>query len=173
MSRNLNSHGQRQNDVAARDGFSWKEKEIAMEEKRKCYIKSARFETDEKKKLEYLDKAYRDTNVAEQVFTRRYEENLNEKLVISISHVTYTMALSLCHKCNVLDYQDQKLNEQAVELLYKALNSPYNSYDFAKTDSFNYQNVVRKLVSTLATEPSLLSTELHPLLQELFKIVSG
>ena len=35
MSRNLNSHGQRQNDVAARDGFSWKEKEIAMEEKRK------------------------------------------------------------------------------------------------------------------------------------------
>ena len=144
-----------------------------MHQRAKCYIKSARYEADEKKKLEYLDKAYRDTNVAEQVFTRRYEENLNEKLVISISHVTYTMALCLCHKCNVLNYQNAKLNEQAVELLYKALKSPYNSYDFAKTDSFNYQNVVRKLVSTLATDASLVSMDSHPLLEELFRIVSG
>ena len=144
-----------------------------MHQRAKCYIKSARYEPDDKKKIYYLDKAYRDTNVAMQVFSRRYEESHSEKLLISLDHATYTMALSLCHKCNIQEYQDAKTINQAVVTLHKALISKNNSYDFALTDAFNYQNVVKKLVTTLLADYTLVDSDSRQLLQELFKIISG
>lgn len=143
-----------------------------MHQRAKCYIKSSYYESAKEEKLSYLDKAFRDANVAEQVFSRRYDECGNEKLLISIAHVTYTIALIFCHKCKILDYKDADMNSSAVRVLYEAMKSPYNSYDFARNDSFNYQNVLERLIHTTISDRSLVSDDCVPLLVELFDIIS-
>ena len=123
-------------------------------------------------KLDYLDKAYRDANVALQVFTQRYDECGNEKLVISMDHIVYTQALILCHKCFINDYSDISANTFAIHTLHTALNSPYNTYSFAKTDSFNYQSVVEKIVYATIANKGLVHPEAYGWLQDLFRLIS-
>lgn len=144
-----------------------------MHQRAKCYIKSAYFEKESDKKIEYFDKAYRDANVAFQVFTNRYEEVGNEKILISASHVLYTKALILCHKCNIKHFENIEENTSAINMLYEALRSPYNSYEFAREDSFNYENVIKKIISMSITNKALVKPEVHSELSELFKIVSN
>ena len=143
-----------------------------MHQRAKCYIKSSYYETDTNGKLDYLDKAYRDANVALQVFTQRYDECGNEKLVISMDHIVYTQALILCHKCFINDYSDISANTFAIHTLYTALNSPYNTYSFAKTDSFNYQSVVEKIVYATIANKGLVHPEAYGWLQDLFRLIS-
>lgn len=143
-----------------------------MHQRAKCYIKSSYYETEAKGKLDYLDKAYRDANVALQVFSQRYEECGNEKLIISMDHIMYTQALILCHKCFIDDYSDISANTVAIQTLHSALNSPYNTYSFAKTDSFNYQSVIEKVVYATVANKALVHSEAHEMLQNLFKLIS-
>ena len=142
-----------------------------MHQRAKCYIKSSYYESQKDEKLRYLDKAFRDVNVAEQVFSRRYDECGNEKLLISIAHVTYTTALIFCHKCKILDYKDVDMNSSAVRVLYEAMKSPYNSYDFARNDSFNYKNVLEGLINKTISDRSFVSDDCVQLLEELFEII--
>ena len=86
-----------------------------MHQRAKCYIKSAYFEKDRTKKAEYFEKAFRDANVAYQIFDRRYNEYHNEKILISASHVLYTKALILSHKCYVNGYASIDDNTTALE----------------------------------------------------------
>ena len=143
-----------------------------MHQRAKCFIKSSYYEGTKEVKLRYLDKAFRDANVAEQVFSSRYNECGNERLLISISHVTYTIALIFCHKCKILEYSDVEMNSSAVRGLYEAMKSPYNSYDYARNDSFNYQNVLEQLVRTTISDRTLVSDDCVSLLEELFDIIS-
>lgn len=143
-----------------------------MHQRAKCYIKSSYYEMNSKEKAAYLDKAYRDANVARQVFAQRYDECGNEKLVISMDHIVYTQALILCHKCFIDDYNDISANTFAIQTLHTALNSPYNAYSFAKTDSFNYQSVLEKIVHTTIANKSLVHPEVYLCLQDLFQLIS-
>lgn len=143
-----------------------------MHQRAKCYIRSSYYETDTKEKLEHLDKAYRDANVALQVFTLRYDECGNEKLVISIDHIVYTQALILCHKCFINDYSDISANTFAIQTLHAALNSPYNAYSFAKSDALNYQGVIEKIVHATIASKKLVHPEAYGWLQDLFKLIS-
>ena len=143
-----------------------------MHQRAKCYIKSSYYETGTKEKMDYLNKAYRDANVALQVFSRRYEECGNEKLIISMDHIVYTQALILCHKCFIDDYSDVSANTIAIQALHSALSSPYNTYSFAKTDSFNYQSVIERLVYSTIANKELVHPEAYGRLQDLFKLIS-
>lgn len=143
-----------------------------MHQRAKCYIKSSYYIKDAKGKLEYLNKAYRDANVALQVFSHRYEECGNEKLIISIDHIIYTQALILCHMCFVNDYSDIDANTTAIRMLHTALTSPYNTYSFAKTDSFNYLSVVERIVHTTIADKELVRPEAYSSLQGLFSIIA-
>lgn len=60
-----------------------------------------------------------------------------------------------------------------VELLYDALLSPYNSYDFIKKDIYNYGNVVRELITTLVAGSSLVDKKVLILLETLFKYIKA
>ena len=143
-----------------------------MHQRAKCYIKSSYYETGTKEKMDYLNKAYRDANVALQVFSRRYEECGNEKLIISMDHIVYTQALILCHKCFIDDYSDVSANTIAIQAPHSALSSPYNTYSFAKTDSFNYQSVIERLVYSTIANKELVHPEAYGRLQDLFKLIS-
>ncbi len=143
-----------------------------MHQRAKCYIKSASFEKESDKKINYFNKAYRDANVAFQVFDNRYKECSNEKLLISIAHVVYTKALILCHKCAINNYAYTVENTEAICMLHVALISPYNSYDFAKKDSFNYNNVIDKIIFKTIADQSLVLPNAYSNLEELFTIIS-
>lgn len=143
-----------------------------MHQRAKCYIKSAYFERDKKQKATYLEKAFRDANVAYQVFESRYNEYHNEKVRISADHVLYTKALVLCHKCYTDAYASVHDNTAAVHALYEALRSPYNTYDFVKKDAFNYRNVVSKMIQTAMAQKTLISPDAYADLEDLFRIIS-
>ena len=144
-----------------------------MHQRAKCYIKSAYFEQESTIKLEFLNKAYRDANVAFQVFDNRYQKYHNEKILISSAHVAYTKALILCHKCYINSYVNIDENTMAVRMLYDALRSPYNTYAFAKKDSFNYNDVIAKIVSETMARKTLVRPDVYHDLEDLFLMVSG
>ncbi len=144
-----------------------------MHQRSKCYIKSSYYAKETEEKLAFLDRAYRDANVAHQVFSHRFDECGNEKLLISIAHITYTQALILCHKCSIHNYEDVAENTAAIELLHAALSSPYNSYEFAKTDSFNYRDVIGTTVTTAIADQSLVLPEALDWLEELYYQLSN
>ena len=143
-----------------------------MHQRAKCYIKSAYFEKQKAKKTEYFEKAYRDANVAFQIFDNRYNEFHNEKIQISADHVMYTKALILCHRCYTNDYSNIDENTAAIRMLHAALSSPYNTYAFAKKDSFNYSNVVAKIVYETIARKTLVSPEAYSDLENLFRMIS-
>lgn len=140
-----------------------------MHQRAKCYIRSARYERDTKKRLEFLEKAYRDASVSLSIFNKRYEDTENEKVMISIAHVEYTKAIVLCHRAKIQQYQNVTENTQAVELLNKALSSPYNSSDYIKTDIYNYDNVVQALITELIAHSSLVEKKVRTILEDLFR----
>ena len=144
-----------------------------MHQRAKCYIRSARFEKNTANKLAFFEKAYRDASVSHSTFEKRYQDTKNEKIQISIAHVEYTKALVLCHQAKINNYQNSVENTRAVEVLHKALFSPFNSYDFAKTDVYNYGNVVMNLIATLIADSSLVDAKVHTLLEELFKHIKS
>ncbi|OUN45314.1 hypothetical protein B5G26_03340 [Anaerotignum lactatifermentans] len=70
------------------------------------------------------------------------------------------MALTLCHLAKLTNYNDMKLNESAIENLYLALSSPYNSMEFIKKDkAYNYDNVIEETIATFVANPSLIPSE--------------
>lgn len=143
-----------------------------MHQRAKCYIKSAYFEKNEERKEAYFDKAFRDANVAFQVFNNRYEKSRNEKVRISADHVIYTKALILCHRCFMHNYEQIDENTSAVQMLHNALRSPYNTYAFAKSDSLNYRNVIAKIVYETIANQNLVSPDAHTDLENLFRMLS-
>lgn len=140
-----------------------------MHQRAKCYIKSSYYEEEQGDKLSFLSKAYRDANVAMQIFKYRYENSSNEKLLISIDHIKYTQALILCHKCSIRGYTDIEDNTSAINTLSEALASPYNTYDFLKTDDLNYQDAIQNTVYYSMIHKDSILPEAYSSIQMLFK----
>ena len=143
-----------------------------MHQRAKCYIKTALYTNNTEEKQKYLEQAYRDASVAAQIFEYRYNQNSNEKIIISIAHVQYTQALIVCHKANMCNYQVVEDNTKAITMLHQALSSPYNSYAYAKSDSFNYQNVIAATVQHVILNKNSVAVDALPLVENLFRIIS-
>lgn len=56
--------------------------------------------------------------------------------------------------------------------LHDALSSPYNTYAFAKKDTFNYLNVVSKIICETIARKTLVSPDAYPDLEDLFRMIS-
>ena len=129
-----------------------------LHQRAKCYIRSSYITKNIEEKKQWLIKAQRDASSSHKIFEERYSASGNEKVQISSAHALYTVALTLCHLAKLADYKDLKLNEKAIENLYLALSSPYNSMEFIKQDrNYNYDNVIGKTITTLTANPSLIS----------------
>lgn len=144
-----------------------------MHQRAKCLIKSASIETDITKKKEFLELACRDAAVAGSVFKKRYLDSGNEKIQISAAHVTYTRALALCHLCALENYSDYQHNSDAIEVLFNAFQSPYIKYDEAKNDTYNYNNAILRIVTSLIAQKTQVDADKHNMLAILFKIIAN
>ena len=84
----------------------------------------------------------------------------------------YTKALVLSHKCYLNGYANIDENTEAIHILHKALSSPYNTYDFVKEDSFNYDDVVSRIIYETMSNGTLVSPDAYSDLEDLFRIIS-
>ena len=140
-----------------------------MHQRAKCYIKTSMYEESIEKKLNCLTEASRYINVAKQIFEERYKKSLNDKILISIAHLDYTQALILCHKCNTKKFMDKDENTNALFALYEALCSPYNSYEYAVHDSFNYGNVINQMIIKITQDKSVFHETAYKIMGPLIK----
>ena len=62
------------------------------------------------------------------------------------------------------------MNSTAIRALYEAMKSPYNSFEFAKNDVYNYGNAIKHLVNSAISDRTMVSDECIPLLEELLEI---
>lgn len=143
-----------------------------MHQRAKCRIKMASKTKSIEEQKVHLEQGFRDAGVAYQVFKQRYEKQCNEKIAISIAHVMYTRALILCHQAIAHNYSNVSMNSEAIRMLYIALKSPYNTYAFARGDSYNYKNAIRQTIVQALTQKSGFSKDVYGLVEELFAIVS-
>lgn len=141
-----------------------------MHQRAKCYIKLSRYENSESEKIDYLNKAFRDINVSIQIFEQRYNDSSNEHILISLDHLKYTKALVFCHKCYVHGYKERTENSEAILMLHEALASPFNSYDYAKKDTYNYDDVISKIIYSSIADKSLVNEDAERCLESLFNI---
>ena len=143
-----------------------------LHQRAKCYIRCAYYENRKEKILDLLDKSYRDANNAYKIFDQRFDDCGNEKILISMAHIKYTIAVILCHKCVINNYDNEIENSEAIEQVYEALNSPFNSYDYAKSDTIiNYNNAVSIFVNEVISKGASINDDLYIYAEELFKII--
>lgn len=143
-----------------------------MHQRAKCRIKMAIKAKSIDEQKAHLEQGFRDASVAYQVFKQRYDKQCNEKIAISIAHVMYTRALILCHQAIAHNYSNISMNSEAIRLLHIALKSPYNTYAFARGDSYNYKNAIRQTIIKALTQKSCFSEDVYGFVEELFSIVS-
>lgn len=136
------------------------------------HISSCRYTRE---KQQWLAQAQRDASSSHKIFEERYIESKNEKVQISSDHALYTVALTLCHLAKLENYKNLKLNENAINNLYLAVSSPYNSMEFIKKDkNYNYNNVIGEIITTFAADRSLIPSEKAQMnVVELIKIQIG
>lgn len=146
-----------------------------LHQRAKCYIRSSYITSDFSKKQAWLIQAQRDASSSQKIFEERYIESGNEKVQISSDHALYTVALTLCHLAKLANYKDLKLNENAINNLYSAVSSPYNSMEFIKKDkAYNYDNVIEEIIAIFAADISLIPSEkARRNVEELIKIQIG
>lgn len=144
-----------------------------MHQRAKCYIKTSMYAGTVEAKLDWLTKAFRCVNVAQQIFEERYDQSLNEKIQISIAHLIYTQALIMCHKCSIKRFSNKDENTDALQVLYEALCSPYNSYEYALSDSFNYDNVINKMVNEIISDKEAFHESVHSIMGPLVKLTTN
>lgn len=131
-----------------------------LHQRAKCYIRSSYITSDFNKKQQWLIQAQRDASSSHKIFEERYIKSKNEKVQISSDHALYTVALTLCHLTKLANYKYLKLNENAINNLYLAVSSPYNSMEFIKKDKvYNYDNVIDETIATFAADTSLIPSE--------------
>lgn len=92
----------------------------------KCYIRSAFIESDKSNKIQLLKDANRKVSTAIAIFSERYAQYQNDKITITIAHVEYTRAISLCYISIINEYKNTRENEDAISSLYAALINPFN-----------------------------------------------
>ena len=141
-----------------------------LHQRAKCNIKSAALFSDQKEKMQLLNDAFRDVTESIQLFSYKYEKTSNEKVLISMSHAEYTKALILCHQCDLIRYKDINMNTEAIQQLYHSLLSPYNTYEYSKTDSYNYGNVIDNLLNGITMNTIQIQGCAKQIFSELFAL---
>ena len=143
-----------------------------LHQRAKCYIRSAKIEKNDcKKKIEYLKIGYNDANLAASVFSKRYEESQNEKLMISLAHVTYTKALATSDLCELTDEKGY------MEYICKAIDAIYSILlsriylDFGKKEV--QLSAFSKTIQRAIQEKDKLPQKTVRKVEELFNYVSN
>ncbi|MBQ7673754.1 MAG: SIR2 family protein [Alphaproteobacteria bacterium] len=117
----------------------------------KGFLRAARKIKDKNQKEQYLKKAEIKALLANSIINAEISIKYNEKLVISESHVLYTLAVINCEVSKLLEYKDANANKKALESLTQAWKTPYNETDFRNALQPKSQSAVKYFINYCVT----------------------
>lgn len=91
-------------------------------QKAKCYLWHSSYADNE---IDEVEHALRFVNVAHYNLELSGNKN-NEKVLISLAHMEFTIALIYARKCRLEKYENQEVLKKSLQAIYVALLSPYN-----------------------------------------------
>lgn len=92
-------------------------------QKAKCYLWHSAYAED---KIGEINNALRFAKVARHNLMLQSNVN-NEKIMISLAHIDFTIALIYAKKCTLECYGQENTFKEALHMIHRALISPYNS----------------------------------------------
>ena len=96
-----------------------------------------------KRLLEALEKA----NIAFSKIENEIQFSASDYLLISEAHIVYTLASLYCEICMIKHYEDVDYLQKALDFVYDAIKSPYNTDDYKQdsSKSLGIQSFIRDL----------------------------
>lgn len=79
--------------------------------------------------LEQLNDALRYANIASHNLDIEYKQSHNEKVLISLAHIYFTIALILSKLCVINNFNDFHFVVKTVNSIHKALTNTFNFYE--------------------------------------------
>lgn len=98
----------------------------------KCYMNYAYYLSNLSEKYNWLQKSSDLAIIAKTMVEVRYDKFHNERLLISLAHIQYTIATIFCEICIAQKYQNPVDIEKAIDSICIALLSPYNLDDYKR-----------------------------------------
>lgn len=71
-------------------------------------------------------------DISKSMIENQNETSPNERLMISIAHVQYTIATILSDLSRINEFTDEVLLKESIDAVYEALKSPYNDDDYLR-----------------------------------------
>ena len=98
--------------------------------------------------------------LADAIIDEELSYKYNEKLMISKSHIQYTIAVIQSKMCQLQEYNDKKAIQRAILSIKKALSSEYNTGDFSRmVKKYPWEDEVKNFVSYCFTNMNILDVE--------------
>lgn len=98
----------------------------------KCRLKQGYQRGDSKEKEEILEKGLKLARVSASMIDKEQKESGNERLMISLAHVQYTIASIQSELCRMHEYKDEIELKDTIESIIDALCSEYNKEDYQR-----------------------------------------
>lgn len=132
-----------------------------LHQKAKCYLNYAYVLSIRDDKLKYLEDAREAAKVAASMAEERFDKYKSESLLISLSHIQYTIATVVSEICNVQGYSDVEALEESIDAIEVALNSPYNSDDYMRDKRKKASHGIVNFFKNAAVIKSMEISEVH------------
>lgn len=124
----------------------------------KCLMRDAYYQRqDSVKERSYTD-ARDSALIARRQVENEYANHANDKLLISLAHIEYTLASILASICDLHSYSDISEIEEAVEVCYSAAINPYNADEFEKEKRRTAQYGIINFTKSLPNNEVVLKT---------------
>lgn len=117
---------------------------LHQEAKGYIYYSYSLDDVEEKKRC--LNEAKQLALVSKSIIQNLNEASPNERLMISIAHVQYTIATVLSDLSRINEFANEDLLKESIDAVYEALKSPYNDDDYRRQRK---QRASRGIVSFL------------------------
>lgn len=122
---------------------------------------------EREEKLRYIKDGIEFAKVAFSMVTADYEAKGNENLLITQSHIQYTVATLLSGQCVVEGFSDRKRVDETLEQVTAALNSPYNLDKYRSDTDRGSVGISRFLRNLRERHSDLLDRELKHRVEQL------
>lgn len=103
-----------------------------LHQEAKCYMYYSYSLDDTESKKKYLNDAKQLALVSKSMIENQNETSQNERLMISVAHVQYTIATILSDLSRINEFIDEDLLKESIDAVYEALKSPYNDDDYLR-----------------------------------------
>lgn len=103
-----------------------------LHQEAKCYMYYSYSLDDTESKKKYLNDAKQLALVSKSMIENQNETSPNERLMISIAHVQYTIATILSDLSRINEFTDEVLLKESIDAVYEAPKSPYNDDDYLR-----------------------------------------